>query len=345
MSCEAGAWAVKRAAAQTSRAVMLILIGKRYHSCAGVRYEQVSRYLNVLFVTQSGRMRSRDLQALYIHRSYQVRNQLLGLLFGIILSGAVHAAGGAINPILDDRFTFRLGATYMDAEGTFSSTIKGEPTDKLSTDDLGIDDGNTTPYFGFRWRFADRWRLSFNYFGLDNDGSVRQDFDELIFGDINAKGFLAVDTSFKTDFYVTQVGYSIFKNERAELGVGAGLHIVDFNTRLKVSGEINGIGGSKKSDTADLTVPLPNVLGFGTYAFTPRLSLDGSIGWFGLDYNDYSGNLVSLSANLEYRLTDHFGIGVGYNYIDMNLDIEQSNRTDKYDLEYQGPVLYVSAGF
>ncbi len=103
-----------------------------------------------------------------------MKNQLLGLLSGIILSSTVHAAGGAINPIMDDAFTFRLGATYMDAEGTFSSTIDGDPTDSLSTSDLDIEDGNTRPYFGFRWRFADRWRLTFNYFGMDNDGSVRQ---------------------------------------------------------------------------------------------------------------------------------------------------------------------------
>jgi hypothetical protein len=274
-----------------------------------------------------------------------VKQQLLGLLFGSILSTTAYAAGGAINPILDDPFTFRLGATYLDADGTFSSTLDGEPTDDLSTSDLGIDDGNTTPYFGFRWRFADRWRLTFNYFGLDNDGGVRKDFDELLFGKIEAKGFLAVDTDFETDFYVTQVGYSFLKNERGELGVGAGLHIVDFDVSLKVSGEINGIPGSTKSASTNLTAPLPNILGYGTYAFTPRLSLEGSIGWFGLDYNDYSGNLVTIAANLEYRLTDHFGIGVGYNYIDMDLTIEQSRREDNYDLEYNGPVLYVSAGF
>jgi hypothetical protein len=276
---------------------------------------------------------------------YQMKQKLLGLFFGSLLSTTVYAAGGAINPIMDDPFTFRLGATYMDVDGTISSTIKGDPTDSLSTSDLGISDANTTPYFGFRWRFADRWRLSFNYFGLDNDGSVREDFDELIFGDIHAKGFLAVDTNFKTDFYVTQVGYSFLKNERGELGVGAGLHVVDFDTSLKVSGNINGIGGSVESDSVDLTVPLPNILGFGTYAFTPRLSLDGSIAWFGLDYNDYSGNLVVLAANLEYRLTDHLGIGVGYNYIDMDLTIKKSSRKDDYDLEYNGPVFYVSAGF
>jgi hypothetical protein len=29
----------------------------------------------------------------------------------------------------------------------------------------------------------------------------------------------------------------------------------------------------------------------------------------------------------------------------MDLDVEQSSKTDTYDLEFNGPVLYVSAGF
>ena len=258
----------------------------------------------------------------------------------------MHAAGSAINPIMDDAFTFRLGATYMNADGTFSSTLKGEPTDDLSTDDLGIDDGNTTPYFGFRWRFADRWRLTFDYVGVDTDGSVRKDFNDLEFGDIKASGFLAVDTDFDTDFYIAQVGYSFLKNERAELGIGGGAHVVNFDTRVKVSGGIDGIGsGSVQSDSVELTAPLPNILGFGTYAITPKLSLDGNVAWFDLDYKDYSGNLVALNANIEYRVTKHLGVGVGYNYVDMDLTIDKSKRKDKYDLDYKGPVVYVSAGF
>ena len=225
-----------------------------------------------------------------------------GLLLAVLVSSTAHAAGNSLNPVLDESWSFRLGATYLDAKGTFSSTIQGEPTDKLSTDDLN-------------------------------------------FGPITATGFLEVETSFKTDFYVAQVGYSFLKNERAELGLGGGLHVVSFDTALKVRGKINGKSGSEKSSESDLTVPLPNILGFGTYAFTPKLSLDGGIGWFGLDYDDYSGNLVAVNANLEYRFTDNFGVGVGYNFIDMDLEIEQSRRTDTYDLEYKGPVLYLSAGF
>ena len=274
-----------------------------------------------------------------------MRNQQIGLFLGIILSSTVNAAGNSLNPMLDDKFAFKLGATWLEADGTFSSTKDGETTDKISTGELGIDDSESNLYFGARWRFTERWRLSFNYFGLDTENKVQKNFDDLDFGDIDASGFLAVDTRLQTDFYIVQVGYSFLKNERAELGIGGGLHIVDFDTKLKVSGGINDVSGSVQSDAVDITAPLPNVLGYGAYAITPKLSVDGAVGWFGLEYGDYSGNLVTLVANLEYRLTKNFGVGVGYNYVDMDLTIDKSNRKDKYDLEFQGPVLYVSAGF
>jgi len=284
-------------------------------------------------------------QMIDIKGDSQVKQQLLGVFLGTLLSGVAVAAGSAVNPILDNKYTLRLGATYMKAGGSFSSTPDGESTDKLTTGDLGIDDYETNFYFGARWRFAERWRLAFNYFGLDVDGNVQKNFDMLDFGDIDASGFLAVDTTFNTDFYVAQVGYSLFKNERTELGIGAGAHVVRFDTSLKVSGGINGSSGSVQSDTVDYTVPLPNILGYGAYAITPKLSLEGSVGWFGLNYDQYDGNLVTVAANLEYRFTDHLGVGLGYNYVDMDLSVDKSSRKDKYDLSYKGPMLYVSAGF
>ena len=275
-----------------------------------------------------------------------MKQQLLGLFFGSILSTTVFAAGGAVNPVLDDAFTFKLGASWLKADGTFSSTIKGEPTDKISTGDLNVDDTNTQAAVSFRWRFTERWRLTFDYLGLDNDGKVRQEFNDFQFGDIKASGFLEVKTKFETDFYIAQVGYSLLKNERAELGIGAGAHVINFDTRVKVSGGIDDVGsGSVQSDSVNLTAPLPNVLGFGTYAFTPKLSMEGSVGWFGLDYNDYSGHLLALTANLDYRITRNFGVGVGYNYFDMDLTIKHKSRKDKYDLDYKGPVVYMAAGF
>ena len=61
-----------------------------------------------------------------------MKPQLFGLFFGSLLSATVSAAGGAINPVLDDPFTFKLGADFLKADGTFSSTIAGNRTVKIS---------------------------------------------------------------------------------------------------------------------------------------------------------------------------------------------------------------------
>jgi hypothetical protein len=76
-----------------------------------------------------------------------------------------------------------------------------------------------------------------------------------------------------------------------------------------------------------------------------KLAMEYRAGWSGLDYGDYSGDLVTLEAIPEYRLTSNFGVSIGYNYIDTDLTVDQTRRTDKYSVDMDGPVLYLSAGF
>ena len=266
------------------------------------------------------------------------------LLAGVFTTSACWA-GPSLNPVLDEPFSFRLGAFFANADGSLRSTIAGQSVDNIDLDTLGIDDTYTSAYFRGRWRFAERWRLTFDYFGFDNDGRVSGDFDDLDFGDIDVTGFATIKSSLKTDFYVGHLGYSLLKNERAELGVGLGVHVVDLDTKLTASGEVNGVSGTVVSSSTDITAPLPDIRAFATYAFSPTLSLDGQVAYFTLDYDKYSGHLVGAGINLEYRFTDHFGAGVGYNYLTMDLKIDRSRGTDEYDLDYNGPVVFVSAGF
>lgn len=275
----------------------------------------------------------------------KVTRQLTALLLTSVFTTTACWAGPSLNPVLDEPFSFRLGAYFMNADGTLRSTRDGQSVDNIDLDTLGIDEDYTSAYFGARWRFAERWRLTFNYFGFDSDGKVTGNFDDLDFGDIDVTGFATIKSSFKTEFYVGQVGYSFLKNERAELGVGLGLHVVRLKTKLTASGEVNEVSGTVGSASTDITAPLPDIRAFGTYAFTPKLSLDGQLAYFTLGYDKYSGDLFDAGVNLEYRFTDHFGAGVGYRYLNMKLKIDKSQRTDKYDLDFKGPVVFVSAGF
>jgi len=60
------------------------------------------------------------------------------------------------------------------------------------------------------------------------------------------------------------------KNERAGLGVGLGLYVVDLDTKLMASGEVNGVPGTVGSPATDITARLPDVRAFGTFALTPK---------------------------------------------------------------------------
>lgn len=272
----------------------------------------------------------------------EMRRGVIGLVLCMSTGMAFGEAQG-INPVLNETLTFRLGANFLTAKGNLGSGTDNREGPDIDIDTLGIDEHETSPYFAARWRATDRWHFKFDYFGFDNDGDVTQNFD-LAFGDINVSGYVRAETKLKTDFYVVQTGYSILKNEKSELGLGLGLHVIDLDTRLKVTGNLGSFTGQLGTEKTDLTAPLPNVLAFGTYAFTPKLSLDGSAAYFSLSYDKYDGSLFRAVVNLEYRFNEHIGAGVGYNYVDMNLDIEDDITTE-YDLRYNGPVVFLSAGF
>lgn len=266
-------------------------------------------------------------------------------VFGLVLCMSTGMAFGetqGINPVLNEPFTFRLGANFLTVDGDLGSGTDNKEFPDIDIDTLGVDEDETSLYFAARWRPSHRWMIKFDYFGFDNEGDVSRPI--LDFGG-SGIGTLRAETKLKTDFYVIQAGYSLLKNERADLGLGLGLHVIDFDTSLRLTGQLGNTVRAIGTERTDLLVPLPNLLAYGTYAFTPKLSLDGSAAYFSLSYDDYDGSLFRGTINLEYRFTDHIGAGIGYNYTNMNLDIEDDDVTTEYDLNYTGPVVFLSAGF
>ena len=114
---------------------------------------------------------------------------------------------------------------------------------------------------------------------------------------------------------------------------------------------LSGRGNIGQSDvnlgtaSADTLAPLPNIGLFGLYALTPKLAVSGMLGYFSLDYQEYDGEVTVASAALDYRLTDTFGLGLGYSLLDFNLDVDEDIFDEHYEFEFNGPVVYLSAGF
>ena len=251
----------------------------------------------------------------------------------------------ALNPILDDRFTLRIGAYF---EKVDSAAAKFNPALDISAEidmeKAGLDDDDTSLFINGLWRFADRWRLGLGYYGTDRSGSRIVD-GEIEFGDLVIPVDGTVDSRFRADMYVADIGYSFVKTPRAEFGTRLGVHIADLEVRLSGRGTVGSTEVDLGSGSADTLAPLPNIGLYGAYAFTPQLAVSASLGYFSLDYDKYDGEIKIASAALDYRFNKTFGVGLGYSFLDFDLDVDESVFDERYELEYRGPVLYLSAGF
>ena len=58
------------------------------------------------------------------------------------------------------------------------------------------------------------------------------------------------------------------------------------------------------------------------------------------------GELVSARGSLEWRPGGGaFGAGLGYQYVDIDVEDTGGNRAEKYDVEFYGPILFLQVGF
>ena len=160
-----------------------------------------------------------------------------------------------------------------------------------------------------------------------------------------------MDGKFDLDLYIVDINWDFLKTENAHLGIGVGLHIADIKFRSGAMADIiidgEEINLDLGTETVDVTAPLPDLNFSGGYMIGDSVYLNVNVGWFSLKYDKYDGNLTSIRASAEWRPFEakRFGIGAAYQYLDLSLKVDQSDRKEKYGLKFHGPVLFISAGF
>ena len=248
------------------------------------------------------------------------------------------------NNVLDKRFTFYAGAQFYQADGKFGYIKEGQPDIKVDLDDLGLNENEVSPIVGAIINFGRKWTLRLDYFGYHDDGKKTADFS-FDFDDVHFPLGARLDSSLDLDLYVANLSYNFIHSERARLGVGLGVHVADID--LKISGKaiVGPIEADLGGGSADLLAPLPNLYVTGAYSFTDRFLIRGGAGGMSLSYGDWDGSLFFVNAFVEYWPFRNAGFGVGYKYLDANVDYDPGHKKETYDFTLPGPVIYVTAGF
>ena len=257
---------------------------------------------------------------------------LLPLLLGTLLSAEV-----------EDTFKIKLGAMFVtnfETEMQMASNRFPINATINTNDTLGLEsDTNVFRLDGY-YRFTDVHSIDFSYFSVNSSGSkvANKDF-EWNGQPVNAG--VTVNSYFNMDIYKLNYGYSFYHNEKVELMVSAGLHVTSIELGLQASA--NNLHPTPIDASTSSTIPLP-VLGFkGEYTIIDKkLFVEYKSDYFALKYDNVKGNLISTALNVEYRIIDSVGLGLGYNVNRIHVEGDDGEKKFEVSNNLSGFVLNLS---
>ncbi len=248
------------------------------------------------------------------------------------------------NPALTDRHELVLGIYEQSADIAVAAALKGRPLRDISLDDLGVDDSYLSGLFGYRWRFSPRWTLVANAYinRVNGDKSISETFE--YDGQVFEAG-ASLDSKFSADTYMLDIMYSVIKSDRFELQLGGGIHAFDIEVSFDASVSVNDEKRTVSESTNDLLAPLPNLGLRMIYALSDRWTLRLNTGWLSANIDSYDGEYLFANASGEYRFSDRFSLGLGFQSTSMEVTHSSDNSREAFDISYIGPTAFLNYRF
>ncbi|MGD9021839.1 MAG: hypothetical protein PVF46_08580 [Lysobacterales bacterium] len=245
------------------------------------------------------------------------------------------------------RMYIALGVMYVDADGHYKVRQPGGDTVTIiDFDRVGLKETDYSHWLTLAWRSAgSRWGAWFGSWRY-NASSTRvweHEFDPG--GGQPIPAGVAVNSLFDSKWYVLEAAYSFHRTENLEAGIGFGLHAVDLDTSLITRIEAGSEETELIKERLDTLAPLPNALFYANWKFAPGWYATGRVGYFGLDYDDYDGRMLNAHALLGYQLSPRWSLALGYQLVNIDLEVDKQKYDKIYDLEFSGPLAYLRVNF
>jgi len=244
------------------------------------------------------------------------------------------------------QFYVAAGFMYLDGDGKFSARLPdGKEVTIIDFDRAGLKETDSSYWLSLNWRSANsRWGAWFGSWQYDVVGS-RVWEDSLPIEGTEIPVGASVTSDFDAKWYILEATYSFYRSETVDTGIGFGVHTVDLDTQMTVSFQIGDQEGKVVSNRLDTLAPLPNLLVYFHWKFAPRWNIVGRVGYFNLDYGDYSGQMTNAHIMVNYQFSPRWTLGLGYQFVDLDLGIEKKDFTQVYDMNFSGPMAFVRFSF
>jgi len=269
----------------------------------------------------------------------------LAMLAGLALFPMAAVAEDAPN-VLTDSFNISLGTFVISTDTQIrvdgAAGEQGTPVDWEQT--FGEGDVTRFRLDGY-WRFADRHKVRGLIFSTSrkNSRTINETID---WGGEEFPVDAKVTSEFGFDIYELAYEYAFVRREKYEIDASIGLHYTDLSASLKATVDLpEGSGTESIKHSASVGAPLPVIGLRGTWVLPYNLSIDASGQFFALSIDQYDGDLQDYRVVLNWQPKKWVGLGVGYDYFAVNVDVDTDNFKGKLDWKYRGPMIFYSVSF
>jgi hypothetical protein len=216
------------------------------------------------------------------------------------------------------------------APGIVGSSLSGER-------DLGLQSRLNQGRFEMMFRFSNRNKIRVDFLDIDRSDTHSLartiDFGNELF---QANSVLASSIDWRA-FGVTYT-YSIFHNDRFELGTGLAVHLLQAEARAQVNAtqqrqDVSGAG-------AFPTIPLDFAL-----RLSHRWSVTAHGNYFHAALSNFDGWLADIHGDVQYRWKPNFSLGVGYSTFRAKLALNTGNFPGGFALSLTGPEAFFRVSF
>ena len=143
------------------------------------------------------------------------------------------------------------------------------------------------------------------------------------------------------DYQVTRLffGRTFKATNSRELGIGIGGHMLDISAHIKGNATIDGVDVGFWQERASISQPLPNIGAWYMHAFSEKWAATIRVDWLSASFDKYDGHIINSALNVGYAVTDHFGIGLAYNFFEIDLKVDDPDWTGRIVSRFDGPYL------
>ncbi len=270
------------------------------------------------------------------------------ILLVFLATGQIAAADEArdIHPWLTSKHAIDIGVFYPDRQHKLRATGSVEPGPSPTplvdfVSELRLSQSDSTFSAEYAWGFGERWSMRMQYFDSTGSGTAQLE-EDIEWEDLT---FLAgTRASAGSGFELTRFfwGYDLSKKPNVNYGIGGGFHWLHVSAFIEGTVETpTGPQSDRAAESVD--APLPNIGVWYVRSLSSRWAFRTRIDYFNADIHPYDGTFINASAGLNFRVSDWFGIGATYNYVELDVGVNSDNWRGEIESRHKGIYVYVAA--